>query len=151
MPAPPVPETAPAVPALPVPEAAPAVSSKGDLRASCVGDSIADGTALTVGQEFTQTWYMKNVGSSAWPTGITVKFCGGDCMFLKSAEHSLNATLTDSEIAPAVTVGLSVVLSATCRPTGPTSRTGAWLRPTEGGLTTVYGATSTSRRPQPHP
>ena len=112
----PKPKAAPAVPAPPAPVAAPAVSPKVDLCATFVGDSIADGTALTVGQEFTQTWYMKNVGSSAWPAGITVKFCGGDYMFLKSAEHSLNATLTDSEVAPGVTVGFSVALSATWPP-----------------------------------
>lgn len=105
----------PKAPAAPKPKA-PAVPPMDDLYATFVGDSIADGTALTVGQEFTQTWYMKNVGSSAWPTGITVKFCGGDYMFLKSAEDHLNATVTDSEVAPGVTVGFSVGLSATWPP-----------------------------------
>jgi next-to-BRCA1 protein 1 len=81
-----------------------------------LGDSIADGTLLPVGQEFTQTWYMKNTGPSSWPAGVTVKFSGGDYMFLKGDEDSLNATVTETEVPPGETAAFSVRLSATWPP-----------------------------------
>jgi next-to-BRCA1 protein 1 len=94
--------------AAPVEETIPEV-----LSATFCGDSIADGTVLPVGQEFTQTWYMKNTGSIAWPAGVTVRFVGGDYMFLKSNEECLNATVTETEVKPGETATFSVNLSAT--------------------------------------
>lgn len=86
------------------------------LSATFSGDSIADGTSLPVGQEFTQTWYMENTGTTSWPAGVTVKFVGGDYMFLKSDTYSLDATVTDCEIKPGETASFSVGLSATWPP-----------------------------------
>jgi next-to-BRCA1 protein 1 len=83
------------------------------LSATFCGDSIADGTVLPVGQEFSQTWYMKNTGKSSWPVGVTVKFVGGDYMFLKTDADCLNATVTETEVKPGETATFSVNLSAT--------------------------------------
>lgn len=87
-----------------------------EFHATFSGDSIADGTNLPAGQDFTQTWYMKNTGTTSWPAGVSVKFLGGDYMFLKSDEKSLNATVTDSEVQPGETASFSVGLSATWPP-----------------------------------
>lgn len=99
-------------------KAAPVEKPVPELRAAFFGDAVADGTSLTVGQEFTQTWSMKNTGST-WPAGVTVKFVGGDYMFLKSEENSLNATITKSETKPGDIVKFSVGLSATWPPNKP--------------------------------
>lgn len=86
------------------------------LCATFERDAISDGTVLSTGQCFTQTWFMKNTGKTAWPVGVTVNFVGGTCMFIKSNDKPLNVTVTDSEIQPGETVGFSVDLSATCSP-----------------------------------
>ncbi|KAF8539819.1 hypothetical protein BDD12DRAFT_76259 [Trichophaea hybrida] len=90
-----------------------------ELRATFFGDAVADGTCFTVGQEFTQTWSMKNTGFSTWPAGVTIRFVGGDYMFLKSEENLLDATVTDSETKPGDIVKFSVGLSATWPPNKP--------------------------------
>lgn len=106
-----LPEPEPVVKDLPL-----SVESPKPLCAAFIVDEIPDGTVLPVGQDFTQTWYMKNSGSTNWPAGVTLKFVGGDYMFLKSEEDKLNVTITQSEVAPEETVGFSVGLSATWPP-----------------------------------
>lgn len=83
------------------------------LFATFEKDLIRDGSVLNPGQCFTQTWFLKNSGSTSWPVGVTVKFVGGTYMFLKSEENALNATVTDHEVQPGEVAKLSVNLIAT--------------------------------------
>lgn len=89
------------------------------LKATFLAEGIPDGTNLTVGMEFTQTWYMKNTGKTAWPAGVTVKFVGGDYMFLKSEEDSLKVTVTENEVQPGDCATFAAGLSATWPPNKP--------------------------------
>jgi len=89
------------------------------LKATFLAEGIPDGTNLTVGMEFTQTWYMKNTGKTAWPAGVTVKFVGGDYMFLKSEEDSLKITVTENEVQPGDCATFAAGLSATWPPNKP--------------------------------
>jgi next-to-BRCA1 protein 1 len=84
-----------------------------ELQAGFAGDILGDGAVINAGQQFTQTWFMKNTGTISWPAGVTVVFSGGDYMFLKSEEAKINATVVDCEVQPGETVSLSVDLTAT--------------------------------------
>lgn len=52
-----------------------------DLQAQYVRDTIADGTVLAPGTQFTQVWTLRNSGAHAWPADCSVRFTGGDVMF----------------------------------------------------------------------
>lgn len=52
-----------------------------DFQARFVRDTIADGTVLAPGIQFTQVWTLRNSGAHAWPAGCSVRFTGGDVMF----------------------------------------------------------------------
>ncbi|KAA8905993.1 hypothetical protein FN846DRAFT_949516 [Sphaerosporella brunnea] len=96
-----------------VEEPAPAKGIAPVLSATFVHDTIPDDSVIPVGEEFTKSWYMKNTGTTAWPAGVTVKFVGGDYMFVKTAEAELEATVTETEVQPGETAIFSVNLSAT--------------------------------------
>ena len=51
-----------------------------ELNAHFVCDSVADGTAMISGAQFTQTWTLRNPGPHNWPVGCAVCFIGGDGM-----------------------------------------------------------------------
>jgi len=103
----------------PTKEFATLVPAAMDLCGEFVRDSIADGTVMSAGQDFTQTWTMKNVGSSAWPASISIKFIGGNLTRPKSEE--VHATVTESEVKPGEEVDFSVNLSAGWDPRSYTS------------------------------
>jgi next-to-BRCA1 protein 1 len=85
------------------------------LCATFESDVIYDGTVLSSGQNFAQTWYMKNTGKTSWPIGVTVEFVGGTSMFDQSKKSS-NASFTQSETEPGEVVAFSVDLISPSTP-----------------------------------
>lgn len=79
------------------------------LVAHFVRDAVPDGTVLTPGAVFEQTWVLRNGGTEAWPPGCTVKFVGGDNMCAVDPEHpasvhelvsAAESTTCYTEVAP---------------------------------------------------
>lgn len=86
-PPPPPPAKEPMPVPVPMPQTEPVVSpapkvelKEGDLHAVFLRDSVADGTILPPSHVFRQTWVLRNEGKTAWPSGCSVKFVGGDYM-----------------------------------------------------------------------
>ncbi|KAK6526301.1 hypothetical protein TWF694_004901 [Orbilia ellipsospora] len=82
------------------------------LQAEYLRDEVADGTAFTSGELFEQVWTLSNTGVSAWPAGVTVRFVGGDHMFLDGNEESCNATVTAAPVSPGESASFTVTLAA---------------------------------------
>lgn len=98
----------------PEPESKPAPEPKpAPLAATYVEDKIRDGTVFLVGQEFTQSWTLKNTGTTSWPAGVTCTFVGGAGMFLNFYECHL--ATTEKEVAPGETHTFTVDLSTPLR------------------------------------
>ncbi|CCX07078.1 hypothetical protein FPQ18DRAFT_309915 [Pyronema domesticum] len=101
-----------AVAAVEIPAEKEVVPTKPSYSAKFLGESIPDGTEVVVGQNFLKTWYMHNNGDVAWPVGCTVKFVGGDYMFLKENEAHLCPTYNSRQVAAGEVWSFSVELSA---------------------------------------
>jgi len=71
-----------------------------------VSETVPDGTEYDVGENFTKTWRLKNVGTCTWNTNYKLVFISGNAM---GGAASKNLT---SSIAPGQTVSLSVSLTA---------------------------------------
>lgn len=97
-------ETNPSTETLPAytPEAAPATTRTQNscsfrmnrvdmLDAHFTSDVIVDGTRMSPGQNFTQTWTLRNPGPQAWPLGCTVRSVGGDDMLAIDRSHPFSA------------------------------------------------------------
>lgn len=57
------------------------------LHAHFVRDTIADGTPVAPGAQFTQIWTLRNQGPRTWPAGCSVCFVGGDSMLNVDSNH----------------------------------------------------------------
>lgn len=87
--------------------------------------TVPDGKDFLMGDTFTKTWRLKNVGSCAWTSGYDIVFEGGDKM---GAPDSVQ--LTSSTVDTGETVDVSVDLTA---PDSPGKFRGNWkLRDPEG-------------------
>ncbi|KAF2404040.1 hypothetical protein EJ06DRAFT_303500 [Trichodelitschia bisporula] len=64
------------------------------LQASFVRDTIADGTAMTVGQQFVQVWTLRNPGPLPWPAGCRVRYIGGDSMLNIDMNQNTHADIS---------------------------------------------------------
>jgi len=95
------------------------------LQAEYLRDAIADGTSFASGEKFEQSWTLTNTGASAWPVGVTVRFVGGDYMFLDGFEESCDATVTTSAVNPGEIASFSVTLAS---PQAPTRRAISYWR-----------------------
>ena len=89
--------------------------------ATLVSKAIADGTTEQAGAAFTQSWTMRNSGTSTWTTGTygyTLNFESGSRMGATTTYVTLA-----NPVAPGSTVTISVPLTA---PTTPGSYTATW-------------------------
>jgi hypothetical protein len=68
--------------------------------------SIADGTTIAAGGDFTKTWRLQNVGTCSWTPAYALVFAGGDRM------HGAASIPLPGNVNPGQTVDLSVGLSA---------------------------------------
>ena len=91
-----------------------------------------DNTQITVNQNFTKTWRIKNTGSCSWTSGYQLVFDSGDRM-----GGPTNQTLTSGSIAPGQTVDISVNLTA---PPAPGTYRGNWKIREPGG--TLFGVST---------
>ncbi|KAH8602161.1 hypothetical protein B0O99DRAFT_588380 [Bisporella sp. PMI_857] len=100
---------------------------KEEYTAHFVRDAIADGTVLPASSVFEQTWYLRNGGSTAWPSGCTVKFVGGDNMCAVDPEHPASvhelvsageSTTCLTEVGPGQEQGFTVLMRTPSQP-GP--------------------------------
>ena len=63
-----------------------------ELQAHFVRDIILDGSRMPPGEQFEQTWTLRNPGPHAWPAGCTVCFVGGDGMLDVDPNHPSHVT-----------------------------------------------------------
>lgn len=63
-----------------------------ELNAHFVRDVVPDGSIMTPGCQFTQTWTLHNPGPHAWPPGCSVCFIGGDGMLDVDPNHPSHIT-----------------------------------------------------------
>ncbi|XP_014560644.1 hypothetical protein COCVIDRAFT_34281 [Bipolaris victoriae FI3] len=63
--------------AIPIPRSETAADG---LDAHFIRDTILDGSRISVGATFVQTWTLRNPGPKAWPAGCSVRHVGGDNM-----------------------------------------------------------------------
>ncbi|KAF2274964.1 uncharacterized protein EI97DRAFT_443540 [Westerdykella ornata] len=50
------------------------------LDAQFIRESVSDGTPISAGSVFVQTWTLKNPGPNSWPAGCCVQYTAGDSM-----------------------------------------------------------------------
>ena len=91
-----------------------------ELQAHFVRDAILDGSVIPPGEQFEQTWTLRNPGPHAWPAGCTVCFIGGDGMLDVDPNHPSHVTqiykATKSNIVDRVVeVGEEVDFTVTMR------------------------------------
>ena len=88
--------------------------------------SIADGTIIGGGDDFTKTWRIQNVGTCSWTPSYSLVFVSGDRM------GAPNALGLPGTVNPGQSINLSVNLTA---PTGNGEYQGFWkLRDAAGAL-----------------
>lgn len=94
------------------------------LDAQFMCDTVPDGSQLTPGIKFAQTWTIRNPGPATWPVGCHVRHTGGDNMFGMDALHGVSksdntesseSNATDRIIAPGETFDFSVSLRVPIR------------------------------------
>jgi hypothetical protein len=107
---PPVPTETPTETLVPSPTPVPATATATPIPcdwAGFVSDvTIPDNTEIMVGQTFTKTWRLKNIGTCTWSTSYKLVFMSGD---------SMNAPATkalSSSVAPGKTIDVSANLKA---------------------------------------
>jgi len=93
--------------------------------------TIADGTEMEPGDEFTKTWELSNDGTCTWTEYYKLVFYSGDQM---SGDDSLY--FTDEDIAPGETVEVSVDLVA---PDDEDTYVGYWILENSSGATFGLG------------
>ncbi|MDK2981138.1 MAG: hypothetical protein PWQ55_1485 [Chloroflexota bacterium] len=98
-------------------------------QALYISETVPDGTEYDVGESFTKTWRLKNVGTCTWNTNYKLKFRSGDQM---SGPNSQNLTQT---IGPNEQVDISVNLKA---PAAAGTYKGYWQIVDDEGNTFVY-------------
>jgi len=99
-------------------------------QASFVEDvSVPDGKSFQIGEHFTKTWRLKNVGSCAWTSGYQLVFDHGDKMSGPDSKQ-----LTTGVINPGQNIDVSVDLVA---PNTAGSYKGYWMLREPGGA--IFG------------
>jgi len=88
--------------------------------------TIPDNTQITVNNNFTKTWKLKNVGTCTWTSGYEIIFDSGDQMGGPASQ-----SLTAGTVAPGQTVDVSVNLTA---PNNPGTYKGNWKLREPGGV-----------------
>lgn len=63
-----------------------------ELQAHFIRDTVLDGSCIPPGEQFEQTWTLRNPGPHAWPPGCTVCFVGGDGMLDVDPNHPSHVT-----------------------------------------------------------
>jgi hypothetical protein len=94
-----------------------------------ISETVPDGTEFEVGENFTKTWRLKNVGTCTWNTNYKLKFGSGDKMGGPSSQNLAQA------VGPNETVDISVALKA---PASAGTYKGVWQIVDDGGNTFVY-------------
>jgi hypothetical protein len=94
-----------------------------------ISETVPDGTEFEVGENFTKTWRLKNVGTCTWNTSYKLKFGSGDKMGGPSSQNLAQA------VGPNETVDISVALKA---PASAGTYKGVWQIVDDGGNTFVY-------------
>ncbi|QIW95220.1 hypothetical protein AMS68_000738 [Peltaster fructicola] len=99
---------------------APSVVPTSMLNATFVRDSIADGTVVAPGSQFTQIWTLRNEGPHAWPAGCSVRYVGGDNMLnvdngRPASVSSINEAIESSIVAREVQVGEEIAFRITLK------------------------------------
>ncbi|KAH8688831.1 hypothetical protein BGW36DRAFT_309699 [Talaromyces proteolyticus] len=72
-------------------KAEPLESVMEDHGAYFMRDTIPDGTSMSPGHVFKQTWTLYNPGPLAWPIGTSIRYVGGDAMFNVDTNHPSSA------------------------------------------------------------
>ena len=70
-----------------------------------VSQTVADGSVFKGGDQFTQSWVIKNVGTTTWPNTYRIRFYGGERFGVQ--DYTLPAT-----VAPDKSVTLTVNMTA---------------------------------------
>ena len=94
-----------------------------------ISETVPDGIEFEVGENFTKTWRLKNVGTCTWNTNYKLKFGSGDKMGGPSSQNLAQA------VGPNETVDISVALKA---PASAGTYKGVWQIVDDGGNTFVY-------------
>ena len=94
-----------------------------------ISETVPDGTEYEVGESFTKTWRLKNVGTCTWNTNYKLKFGSGEKM---SGPNTQNLT---QAVGPNETMDISVALKA---PASAGTYKGIWQVVDDGGNTFVY-------------
>ena len=91
------------------------------LDAHFIRDTIVDGTKIPAGQEFVQTWTLRNPGPRTWPAGCSVRHVGGDNMLnvdntraLSQAElsNASESNVIGAPVEPGTDVSFRIVMKA---------------------------------------
>lgn len=118
----PPPTDTPAATATPEQSPTPEATATPSKPAACddagyVSDvTVADGTQMTTGQQFTKTWKIKNTGTCTWAANYNLVFGYGEKM-------GGQPVALGAEVKPGETVDISVNLTA---PTKAGNYAGAW-------------------------
>jgi len=98
-------------------------------QAFYISETVPDGTEFDVGESFTKTWRLKNIGTCTWNTSYKLKFKSGDQM---GGPNSQNLT---QNVGPNEQVDISVSLKA---PGSAGTYKGFWQIVDDEGNTFVY-------------
>ena len=93
-------------------------------QAEWVSQSIADGTVFSPGETFTNSWRLRNVGTSSWTASYLFRFYSG------SAFGAPEEILLGQDVAPGETVEIPVAMTA---PTTPGEYRSDWVLSDELG------------------
>ena len=63
-----------------------------ELQAHFIRDTVVDGFCMSPGEQFEQTWTLRNPGPHSWPAGCSVCFIGGDGMLDVDPNHPSHVT-----------------------------------------------------------
>ena len=98
-------------------------------KAEFVSETVEDGSKFDVGENFTKTWRLRNVGTCTWNTNYKLIFSSGDKMSGPSSKN------LPQSVAPGEMVDISVDLKA---PNTEGTYKGVWQIQDDQGQTFVY-------------
>lgn len=98
--------------------------------------TVGDGTVFGLGEDFTKTWRLMNIGTCTWNTNYDLVFYDGDRMSGPAVSSLLR------KVKPGETVDISVDLTS---PTKPGSYTGYWALRDDAGH--IFGIGSDAKHP----
>ena len=94
--------------------------STSQLQAHFITDATPDGSKIRMGRPFQQVWVLRNPGPHSWPAGCSVRFVGGDIMFIVRDKHPSNppefpGTTESNVITRVVEVGEEIAFWVTMK------------------------------------